>query len=237
MRDFIEQTNAAKTHEELFDILLKHAERLGFPRIAYGCIKGDFEKVRENLPSPAITLNYPDFWVSHYFESGYMTVDPVVVQSPKRLEAFEWQVAARSPYGNSLEQQIVNEANEAGLHKGISVPLHGPGGDCFVLSFAMSDKDSVPKDIKSMLSLVAYQFHVSFLHQIGAQYSIEGELSEQALEILKWAAQGKTQAEISDILRISHDGVKYHIEQIRKKLKTNNLANSIYEAMRRGFIS
>jgi LuxR family transcriptional regulator len=61
-------------------------------------------------------------------------------------------------------------------------------------------------------------------------------LSQREIEILKWAAYGKTSGEISTILSISEITVKSHIDHAGKKLNTTNKTHTVATAVARGLI-
>jgi LuxR family quorum sensing-dependent transcriptional regulator len=56
------------------------------------------------------------------------------------------------------------------------------------------------------------------------------EVSETQRNVLKWAAAGKTNWEISIILNMSESGVKYHVAQVGKKLSVVGRAQILLRA-------
>ncbi|MBA1291770.1 helix-turn-helix transcriptional regulator [Pseudomonas lurida] len=54
------------------------------------------------------------------------------------------------------------------------------------------------------------------------------------LEILRWASEGKTVWEISQIRATSEATVKFHLRNIYGKLQVNNRVQAMNEAARRG---
>ncbi|MFO2464163.1 helix-turn-helix transcriptional regulator [Pseudomonas sp. 15FMM2] len=59
-------------------------------------------------------------------------------------------------------------------------------------------------------------------------------LSAKELEVLRWAAEGKTVWEISRIRSISQATVKFHLRNIYGKLQVNNRVQAAGEAIKRG---
>lgn len=59
-------------------------------------------------------------------------------------------------------------------------------------------------------------------------------LTPKELEVLRWAAEGKTVWEISRIRSISQATVKFHLQNIYGKLQVNNRVQATGEAIRRG---
>jgi DNA-binding CsgD family transcriptional regulator len=52
-------------------------------------------------------------------------------------------------------------------------------------------------------------------------------LTARQQEIIKWVRQGKTNAEIGDIMGISAFTVKNHLQKIFKRLQVNNRAQAV----------
>ncbi|MDR3560883.1 MAG: LuxR C-terminal-related transcriptional regulator [Negativicutes bacterium] len=63
------------------------------------------------------------------------------------------------------------------------------------------------------------------------------KLSVRELEVLTWAARGKTFPEISMLLSIKEDTVKFHIEQAGRKLNTSNKTHTVAVAVALGLIA
>ena len=57
-------------------------------------------------------------------------------------------------------------------------------------------------------------------------------LTPKELEILRWAAEGKTVWEISRIRSISQATVKFHLRNIYGKLQVNNRVQAVNEALK-----
>jgi len=65
--------------------------------------------------------------------------------------------------------------------------------------------------------------------------SLSGKpLTPTELEILRWAAEGKTVWEISQIRNTSEATVKFHLRNIYGKLEVTNRVQAMNEAARRG---
>lgn len=87
-----------------------------------------------------------------------------------------------------------------------------------------------------MLHLVAaYAFGRSIvLSEGGARQSVH--LTPREREALRWAADGKTEWEIGELMSISEHGAEKHLRSIRLKLGTTSRTHAVAEAFRRGLI-
>ena len=73
----------------------------------------------------------------------------------------------------------------------------------------------------------------NFSHTVGSSRDI---LTSREVEILQWAALGKTYSEIAIILSIREDTVKTYIERAGRKLNTTNKTHAVAVAVARGLI-
>lgn len=67
-------------------------------------------------------------------------------------------------------------------------------------------------------------------------YEQENKLTEREIECLYWAAHGKSSEETASILKIKKTTIDEHKRNIKKKLNSSNLAQAVYEAIKRGYI-
>ena len=63
------------------------------------------------------------------------------------------------------------------------------------------------------------------------------QLTARELEILGWAAKGKTASETGVILSISVDTVNFHIKNCLRKLRACNKASATVNAVRLGLLN
>lgn len=62
------------------------------------------------------------------------------------------------------------------------------------------------------------------------------DISEREMEVLRWLKEGKTNWEISMILKISERTVKYHVKNICAKLDAMNRTHAVVIAIDRGIL-
>lgn len=67
-----------------------------------------------------------------------------------------------------------------------------------------------------------------------APLSSDKPLTVKELEILRWASEGKTVWEISQIRCVSQATVKFHLRNIYCKLQVSNRVQAVGEAIKRG---
>ncbi|TGN75043.1 LuxR family transcriptional regulator [Bradyrhizobium yuanmingense] len=151
-----------------------------------------------------------------------------------------WEQLAKEYVLQACEQRILEEARQAGLKHGISVPLFGPAGRLSMVSFASCFDDADPEGHVVRLKALAWHFHIAFAEIAKPSNSAcdsKVSLSEREKDCLRWVAKGKSSWEIGKILNISENTVNFHLKNAIRKLGTTNRAHAIAKAIRLGLIS
>ncbi len=122
------------------------------------------------------------------------------------------------------------------------IAIHGvPGcqtlrGSCY--AFARLG-DTWSRRFEAVLQLVVPHIHVvlTSLARIGATSESPAVLSPREYEVLRWIADGKTDAEIGDLLNISICTVRIHVRHIIGKFDAANRTHAVAKALRSGIIT
>jgi DNA-binding CsgD family transcriptional regulator len=61
-------------------------------------------------------------------------------------------------------------------------------------------------------------------------------LTSREKEILSWAAEGKSDSVIADIIGVSHSTIRFHMNNIFRKLNANERTLATVKAIRQGLI-
>ncbi|WP_247360306.1 MULTISPECIES: LuxR family transcriptional regulator [unclassified Bradyrhizobium] len=235
---FIECAKQSRSPEVLFDLLVSCSSEQGFSQVAYGALTGAEPTRRPEYLPAVVTVNFPSAWRERYAERRYNAIDPVV-----RYDDAVGAVSMGSTRSQDQLQpggvRVLNEAKEAGLKHGVTVPLFGPFGRLCVVSFASRFDDVDPQYRLSRLNALAWQFHHAFTE---IAPSSEGKchmkvaLSEREKDCLRWVEEGKSSWEIGVILRVSENTVNFHLKNAMRKLETNSRTHCLAKAIRPGLI-
>jgi LuxR family quorum sensing-dependent transcriptional regulator len=132
----------------------------------------------------------------------------------------------------------MHEAGEFGLKNGFSTSLLTLDGQA--VGFSLAGKHfEVDPDMRGVLTLIAS-------YAIGRAIALQQEstaqnkkiaLSEREREALQWAAEGKNDWEIGEVMNISEHGADKHLRSVRAKLGAINRTQAVAEAIRRGLIA
>ncbi|WEI21861.1 helix-turn-helix transcriptional regulator [Acinetobacter bereziniae] len=79
-----------------------------------------------------------------------------------------------------------------------------------------------------MICQLAFRKILSYRPDTSVQ---QRKLTQREKEVLKWAAIGRKQIEIAEILKISERTVENHLRNVRKRLGVKSTAQAIASAM------
>lgn len=239
---FIEKTNRASTAEELFARFRSEIDQIGFTRCLFAGGSTDpmfRERYGIKSPTPIILNSYPPHWTSHYQANNYISIDPVFARVRGQWDPVLWTKLPSKALARP-EKRLMDEAIESGLHNGVSLPLHGPDGDSFILSLASDYSGDMAVDRHlPYIRLMCAQFFLIFT-DLWRSHSVSPaipSLTKRERECLQWAAHGKSAWEIGMILNVSEATVRFHLSNSFTKLGAQNRINAIVRAVRWGIIS
>lgn len=223
----------ASSEQAVFDALRAEARRLGFEHCAYGL------RLAVPVSNPkVITLNdYPSAWQARYLEAGYLHIDPSVRHGRQSQSPLVWTDAMFAS-----ARQMWDEARDHGLRVGwAQSSLDGFGvGGMLTLSRsheALSERELLDKE--SAMRWLVQAAHLSLSRLMKPRYAVQPEtpLTPRELEVLKWTADGKTAADIGDILGISVPTVNFHIKNVVHKMKAANKTAAVVQALMSGLLN
>lgn len=190
-------------------------------------------------PPPAVAVKWPPEWCERYFKRKYHKIDPVVRRTPTLSRPFLWDQLAEQYQLQPDERRVLDEAREAGLKHGMSVPLFGPLGRLSVVSFASRFDDADPQHSKGHLNALAWHFHtacVEITRPAEDNCNMRVALSQRELDCLRWVAEGKSSWEIGRILQISENTVNFHLKNAMRKLGATSRIQAVIVAIRLNLI-
>ncbi len=237
--EFIEKSNAAETPEEVFKLFCSAAAGFGYDRVAFAAVTVAAQKAMElHDLAPIVVLNFPEDWREHWFEKRYYEIDPILALTPGSGSPFLWDdVVAQQPL-SSKQKLLFNESKAAGLHNGLSIPVHGPRGESYVVSLATDNRVCDNRPHFGTLQILATQFQLAYSQTSRKPQQTERgqHLTERERECLTWTARGKSAWAISEIIGISEHTVNFHLKGVMKKLETANRVSAVVVAVRLGLI-
>jgi DNA-binding CsgD family transcriptional regulator len=224
LSEVLDRVEKIRRNDDLLSVLKESQEKYGVKHISYaGFNMGDL-----TLVEPISVWTYKPEWIDHYRQRGYLNVDPVVKAVPKSILPVDWN---QFDLNDTNIRRFFAEAREAGVgNQGLSIPVRGRSGEfsIFSLTFEESEKDWQEYKRQFMRD---FQVLAVFFHQSALQaFAIEPpnfNLSTRELEVLYWAACGKTSEETAVILGITKRSVRFHCANILTKMNAMNIAHAV----------
>jgi DNA-binding CsgD family transcriptional regulator len=240
IENFIEETNRAKSAQQVSAIFGNALQQFGYDRFCYSLITAH-PSLGLNA-GHGIAKNYPEDWMAHYEANNYVKKDPVPHYGPGRNRPFTWDWLVQAFKLAPEQKKVMNEAREARLLDGIAVPIHGYNGELAGVGMASSIGGVRPDaNLLSKIHTLSIQFHLAYTSHISTDRpsaeSFHGyHLTAREKEILSWAAEGKSNSVIADILGVSHSTIRFHMGNIFRKLDAYERTLATVKAIRLGLI-
>ncbi|MFO0389369.1 MAG: autoinducer binding domain-containing protein [Alphaproteobacteria bacterium] len=236
---YIEDTNTAKTAEDIFSHFERALYRLGFDLVLYSLMTD-----HATIGKPAghgIMRNYSEDWMKYYTEKGYVGVDPVRKQVMLTTHPFLWDRLNSGGSYSETQKTMMNEAQDAGLRCGIGLGIHCPNREIAGFGFASSDGTAeINKNVVSLVKALASQFHTAYTEHERrfGQWNTPDRITITELEkqLLYLMMMGKSNSVISDILNINQHTVDYHVRNLFNTLGASTRTYAVVKAIRYGLI-
>ncbi|NCR13271.1 MAG: hypothetical protein GPJ24_10455 [Microcystis aeruginosa SX13-11] len=116
-----------------------------------------------------IVSNYPNYWVEHYSNKDYQSVDPVINQAVNEAQAWRSSAVLQKSI-NSQQKELFRDAQEVGIYMGCSIPIISDRTNrsqfvTLVLEKEVSNWEQDFLYVSNTLTSLAYRFY-SKMYQI-----------------------------------------------------------------------
>lgn len=183
---------------------------------------------------------YPRRWVDRYLSCGYAAIDPVLPTARRRTDPFVWS-DLRGVDGRV--DAFFDEAAAMGVGRdGLTIPIHCGHGDTALFSVT-SDLTGAEWRAKvdrllPLLHIVALEFNRGLvaLAAMAPTRDRMSLLTRREIEVLHWAAAGKTVWETAVLLGISEQTVQSYLRDAVRRLGCINKTHAVAEAVRQALI-
>lgn len=233
MGDVLASVNEATEVEELLQKLQSGAVSLGFEYCAYG-LQTLLPVTRPRIYTQS---TYPTAWCEHYQRAGYLAIDPSVQHCQRSQAPVLWSEGVFSAV-----PRLWDDAQQVGLRVGWAQSCLDAcgGGGMFTLARsadALGESELRSHEVKMRwLTSLAHQGFARLMSP-SWQPQLCSPLSSREREVLRWAADGKTLAQVADILTLSMETVKFHTRNAGVKLGAANRTAAVARAALLGLLS
>ena len=184
-----------------------------------------------------VNVNYLEEWTTPYINDNFFIIDSIMCT---RFSIFRLQIWSETYQRYSdIDPKFLYIAQNFGLTEGPTCGVIEPGGSIASLfSFADASEKLSCRHI-ALLELIVPHLHQALIRilrknkkkDISQESNIALPLSLREKEVLNWLKLGKTNWEISVILKISERTVKFHVHNIMKKLNAVTRGHAVAKAI------
>jgi DNA-binding CsgD family transcriptional regulator len=233
---YVDLIVTSQTTQEAFDNFCDAMRKHGYDRIAYSLVN---DHPSLGLSSRhGLATSYPEDWMKHYAARKFSLIDPVTQRVLSKRAPFFWSDVTAKLDRLSSSLRMMDQAADAGVGDGIGISLRGDGTELVGVGIARSSLPGRRKR-QDYNFLLGAHFLSTCLHETYRDLMIKSArtaLSTREHDILSWGAEGKTDPEISIILNITVNTVRFHWKNIFSKLGVNGRSYAISKALRQQVI-
>lgn len=179
---------------------------------------------------------FSEEWLECYDRHDFRQSDPIPQRVLAHGELMTWQDAMQAGENSAANLAYFKAMRKYGLIHGFGLPLFGPRGRNAYASFDFGEPlSNALADRLANVRAVAQAAHqrVSVLLDKTVKAPV---LSEREVEVLSWAARGKSVASIAAILNLSPDTVKTYSKRIYAKLDVTDRVGAVVKALKLGLV-
>jgi LuxR family transcriptional regulator, quorum-sensing system regulator BjaR1 len=235
---FIRDIDRARNLDDVSTRVLRHVAQFGVEYMVAATIPTADANPRDQLGH--LLLNrWPEEWACRYAARRYVAHDATIKRLMMSPEPFLWNELAPYVRNDLSARRIMDEATEFNLKEGFTLSLQTLDRQTVLFSLGGRHLE-INSDTRGVLTLVA-NYAISRAIMLDPKSNANANaavvLSSREREALQWAAEGKGDWEIGEVMKISEHGADKHMRSIRAKLGVSNRTQAVAEAIRRGLIA
>jgi LuxR family quorum-sensing system transcriptional regulator CciR len=237
VQQFVRQAAKARSMSGLRSLIQGACEELRFDYFAL------VHHIRFGRPtSQHVRLtNYPPEWIASIRQRDRVS-DPVLRMAERTSTGFRWQELKTLTKLSDQDRAVLAQAARHGIGEGFTVPNHIPGEAFGSCHFAVAVGKSFPEEnVYAAQSIGCFAFEAARrLMATDAQpsetYLEPVPLTERQRECLVFAAKGKSDSVIAQLLAIRPRTVNEHIEAAKRRYCVSTRSQLMVRALFRSEI-
>jgi LuxR family quorum sensing-dependent transcriptional regulator len=234
---YIQACDRAANTAALFDVFLDGMRGFGFDRVSFNILT-DHKSLSLKKGLAVLNNIEPDV-IGEYFQRGYDRDDAVLHRAACSVDPFPWEELYSSALAPRQKRCLDFRTRETRCYHGVTSPLYGPYNQRAAVSLFTTEESETPDYKSGLLGAYCNYFYLTYqrFHEDESRVSASVMLSPMETDVLTWAAVGKSDPEIADLLKISPHTVNTHFRHIFRKIDTNNRVHAVTKALLLGIIN
>jgi DNA-binding CsgD family transcriptional regulator len=231
---FAASMKEASSIDALSEKLAAISRDLGFDYFALA----EHIDLRDPGSEPLQIHNYPSGWAAYYIDRDLGPRDPIRRASHRTHLGFSWSRIPEFLVLTAADRAVLAAGASHGLGDGFTVPSHIPGEVSGSCTFVTSENRPFPFNRMWATQLIGGLAFESAQRILGrVNYGSDAMITERQRDCVVWAARGNTDAEIAEILGISHETVIQHLKYARERYGVRKRTTLVIRALFDGLIS
>ena len=186
-------------------------------------------------------VTFPEGHFENYLAEGWQDIDPILAFTARARRPFLWDQEASRMQFDPAQTALLDECKRVGVHSLVVSPIHEPDGICHVVGASMRHAEAPDPKRVPILQACFAQLWCRYATLTGASAMAEPEralaLTQKELQVLMWIKDGKSNADISEIMSLSPKTVEYHVGNILRKLGAANRTTAVVIALQRQILA
>lgn len=185
-------------------------------------------------------LSYTPEWITHYFDSHYELIDPVLEGAAGAFAPIDW---SDLDWSSAPRKRFLQDAGDFGVgNQGLTVPIRGPNGQFALFTVnkacAPSTWAKLMLNYRTDFTLIAHYTHQQALKLTTPPSDAPSRaLSAREMDAIRLIADGLSRGKAADRLGISENTFRVYIDSARHKLGALNIPHAIALAAYKGVIT
>ncbi|WP_420407074.1 helix-turn-helix transcriptional regulator [Hoeflea sp.] len=229
-----ERLRSVETEQELARFLADLAAEFGF--VAYGILDIPVTS-SDRLGNQIVLTNLPAEFVSDYDALKLLRNSPTLAALRRTTAPIAWDLEMLYRERPPQEVEPLKQLYERHrLVMGVYFPVHGPNGRRATVVFA-GDREMMTHSEMGELGIYVLHAYDTYSNLVNREKSQSKGITARELEVLHWAAHGKTSTEIAAILSLSDHTINAYMNSAMRKLDCVNRTQMVAKALRLHLIS
>lgn len=195
-------------------------------------------------PYAETVFRWLDPELEYWKDRAFALKSPFVLAARFIAEPFYFGDGRLASWRPSKSLDVIDAAAasaEHGVGSAIVSPAYLPGGVIGAVVWANPDPDI---DVANLFDTWAVRLHGAALRFMSAYHDARGKLpspdarrlTRREIQCLKWAAAGKTDGVIAELVHISAPTVRFHLKNAAAKLQVVGRSQAVREAAALGYV-
>ena len=229
--DALKTIDRSESSDAVISAFMAFVEPLGFTSFLISQLANP---LRSEFRSAMTYTNWPTDLVESRFKKVGMIHDPIVQYGIRSRHPFAWSQAIE--HASRFGRGLAKEARDHMITDGYMFPMRKPGSPDGGVSIGAEFIDISTADLADLeLAAMHTYYRLEALHPPQPANDVR-PLSPQEIDVLQFAAAGKSIWDISMIMSISESAVKDATKRARTKLNAVNTCHACTTAISRDLI-